>query len=197
MSRYALIERKTLETSIRLEIDLDSRQKSVISSGVDFFDHMLNSMSKHGRFYMNLSCKGDTHVDDHHTVEDIGICLGMAFREALGTKAGIRRFGYSMIPMDDALAVSVIDLSGRAYFRYTGSALSGHIKNYSEDLTIEFLRSFSDNAAMNLHVELKSGDNRHHIHEAIFKSVGVALRSAVSMDPDQDGEIPSTKGVIS
>ncbi len=196
MSRYALVERKTLETSIRLEIDLDSRQKSVISSGVDFFDHMLNSMSKHGRFYMNLSCKGDTHVDDHHTVEDTGICLGMAFREALGAKAGIRRFGYSMIPMDDALAVSVIDLSGRAYFRYTGSTLSGQIKNYSEELTIEFLRSFSDNAAMNLHVELKSGDNRHHIHEAIFKSVGVALRSAVSIDPEQDGAVPSTKGVI-
>ncbi|NLV67527.1 MAG: imidazoleglycerol-phosphate dehydratase HisB [Spirochaetes bacterium] len=196
MSRYALVERKTLETSIRLEIDLDSRQKSVISSGVDFFDHMLNSMSKHGRFYMNLSCKGDTHVDDHHTVEDTGICLGMAFREALGAKAGIRRFGYSMIPMDDALAVSVIDLSGRAYFRYTGSTLSGQIKNYSEELTIEFLRSFSDNAAMNLHVELKSGDNRHHIHEAIFKSVGVALRSAVSIDPEQDSAVPSTKGVI-
>ena len=120
----------------------------------------------------------------------------MAFREALGAKAGIRRFGYSMIPMDDALAVSVIDLSGRAYFRYTGSTLSGQIKNYSEELTIEFLRSFSDNAAMNLHVELKSGDNRHHIHEAIFKSVGVALRSAVSIDPEQDGAVPSTKGVI-
>lgn len=196
MTRYSLVERKTLETSIRLELDLDSREKSVISSGVDFFDRMLNSMSRHGRFCMKLSCSGDTQVDDHHTVEDIGICLGMAFREALGGKAGIRRFGHAMIPMDDALAVTVVDLSGRAYFRYTGAPLSGQIKNYSEELTIEFLRSFSDNAGINLHVELKSGDNRHHVHEAIFKSLGVALYSAFSIDAALGGSVPSTKGII-
>lgn len=196
MSRYSLVERKTLETSITLELDLDSQQKSVISSGVDFFDHMLNSMSRHGRFYMKLACTGDTNVDDHHTVEDIGICLGMALREALGSKAGIRRFGHAMIPMDDALAVTVIDLSGRAYFKYTGMPLSGLIKSYSEELTIEFLRSLSDNAGINLHVELKSGDNRHHIHEAIFKSLGVALHSAVSVDASLGGAVPSTKGII-
>ena len=196
MSRYSLVERKTLETSIRLELDLDSREKSVISSGVDFFDHMLNSMSRHGRCYMNLSCSGDTHVDDHHTVEDTGICLGMALREALGNKAGIRRFGHAMIPMDDALAVTVIDLSGRAYFKYTGIPLVGQIKNYSEELTTEFLRSLSDNAGMNLHVVLKSGDNRHHIHEAIFKSLGVALHSAFYIDAALGGAVPSTKGMI-
>lgn len=196
MSRYSLVERKTLETSIRLELDLDSREKSVICSGVDFFDHMLNSMSRHGRFYLNLKCTGDTHVDDHHTVEDIGICLGMALREALGDKAGIRRFGHAMIPMDDALAVAVIDLSGRAYFRYSGVPLSGQVKNYSEELTIEFLRSFSDNALFNLHVELRSGDNRHHIHEAIFKSLGVALFSASAIDAGLGGDVPSTKGII-
>ena len=196
MSRYSLVERKTLETSIRIELDLDSNEKSVISSGVDFFDHMLNSMSRHGRFYMNLSCSGDTNVDDHHSVEDVGICLGAALRESLGSKAGIRRFGHAMIPMDDALAVAVVDLSGRAYFRYTGIPLNGQIKKYSEELTIEFMRALSDNAGINLHIELKCGDNRHHIHEAIFKALGVALSSAFSIDPGAGAAIPSTKGII-
>ena len=196
MSRYSLIERKTLETSIRLELDLDSRVKSVISSGVDFFDHMLNSMSKHGRFYINLACTGDTYIDDHHTVEDIGICMGMAFRQALGDKTGIRRFGHAMIPMDDSLAVTAVDLSGRAYFKYTGVPLSGQIKNYSEELTMEFLRALSDNGGINLHVELKHGDNRHHIHEALFKSLGVALHAASSIDPELGGAVLSTKGII-
>lgn len=196
MSRYSLVERKTLETSIRIELDLDSNEKSVISSGVDFFDHMLNSMSRHGRFYMNLSCSGDTNVDDHHSVEDVGICLGAALRESLGSKAGIRRFGHAMIPMDDALAVAVVDLSGRAYFRYTGIPLNGQIKKYSEELTIEFMRALSDNAGINLHIELKCGDNRHHIHEAIFKALGIALRSAFSIDPEIGASIPSTKGII-
>ncbi len=196
MSRYSLIERKTLETSIRLELDLDSRVKSVISSGVDFFDHMLNSMSKHGRFYINLACTGDTYIDDHHTVEDIGICMGMAFRQALGDKTGIRRFGHAMIPMDDALAVTAVDLSGRAYFKYTGVPLTGQIKNYSEELTMEFLRALSDNGGINLHAELRHGDNRHHIHEALFKSLGVALHAASSIDPELGGAVLSTKGII-
>lgn len=196
MSRYSLIERKTNETEIRLELDLDRVQNSVISSGVDFFDHMLNSMSRHGRFFMNLKCKGDTQVDDHHTVEDVGICLGMAFRQALGKKEGIRRFGHAMVPMDDSLAMAVVDLSGRSYFRYTGMQLGGRIKNYDEELTVEFLRSFSDNAGMNLHVELRYGDNRHHIHEAIFKSLGVALYAAFSIDNSIGGAVPSVKGCI-
>lgn len=196
MSRYSLIKRKTLETDINLELDLDRPADSEISSGVDFFNHMLKSMAKHGRFYLNLSCAGDTHVDDHHTVEDIGICLGMAFREALGKKEGIRRFGSSMIPMDDALAVTVVDISGRSFFKYTGQNLSGYIKNFSEELTVEFLRSFSDNAGINLHVEVRYGDNRHHIHEAIFKSLGIALFNAVSIDETIKGAIPSLKGTI-
>lgn len=196
MSRYSLIERKTLETDIRLELELDIFRNSTINSGVDFFNHMLNSLSRHGRFYLNLACTGDTHIDDHHTVEDIGICLGQAFRDALGKKEGINRFGYSMVPMDDALAVAVVDLSGRSYFKYTGVPLKGYINNYSEELTIEFLRSFSDNAAINLHIELKYGDNRHHIHEAIFKSLGVALNNAFTINKSIEGYVPSLKGTI-
>jgi len=196
MSRHSEINRKTRETDIRLVLDLDSRDESELDSGVDFFNHMLNSMSRHGRFYLNLKCTGDIEVDDHHTVEDIGICLGMAFREALGLKEGIKRFGSAVIPMDDALAQTVVDISGRSYFRYTGAQLSGYIRNYSEELTLEFLRSFSDNAGINLHVELKYGDNRHHIHEAIFKSLGVALYNAFSIDESLGGAVPSVKGVI-
>lgn len=196
MLRKSLVERKTLETDIRLELELDDVRSSVISSGIGFFNHMLDSMSRHGRFFLNLKCSGDTEVDDHHTVEDIGICLGMAFREALGKKESIKRFGYSMIPMDDALSVSVVDLSGRSFFKYTGTPLSGQIKNYSEELTLEFLRSFSDHAGINLHIELKYGDNRHHIHEAIFKSVGVALNNAFTIDTSINGNIPSVKGTI-
>lgn len=196
MSRTGVVERKTSETDIRLKLILDNTDPSIINSGVSFFDHMLNSMSKHGRFNLNLTCNGDIHVDDHHSVEDIGICLGKAFKEALGDKAGIRRFGNSIIPMDESLSMVAVDISGRAYFKYTGPELKGHIKTYSEELTLEFLRSFADNADFNLHVVQKYGDNRHHIHESIFKALGVALYNACSIDPLIKGRIPSTKGTI-
>lgn len=196
MSRTGIIERKTSETDIRIELILDSTEPSIIDSGVAFFDHMLYSMSKHGRFHINLTCRGDVHVDDHHSVEDIGICLGRALREALGDKAGIRRFGNAVIPMDESLSMVTIDISGRAYFKYSGTELKGTIKSYSEELTSEFLRSFADNAEINLHVEQKYGDNRHHIHESIFKALGVALYNACSIDPVIRGMVPSTKGAI-
>jgi imidazoleglycerol-phosphate dehydratase len=196
MARRSEIKRKTSETDISVKIDLDSREKSAIGTGVPFFDHMLDAMSRHGRFHVEIECRGDRELDDHHTVEDTGICLGKAIKKALGDKAGINRFGSALVPMDDALAQAVVDLSGRAFFKFTGAELSGYINRYSEELTLEFLRSFSNHAEINLHVELRYGDNRHHIHEAVFKAVGVALGRALSQDAGAQGEIPSTKGTI-
>jgi len=196
MDRISIIERKTLETDIRIEINLDKNDSSDIKTGVPFFDHMLNSMSRHGRFFVKIKCIGDNNVDDHHTVEDIGICLGRAFKDALGNKSGIRRFGDVVIPMDDALTLAAVDLSGRPFFKYTGADLKGYIKEYSEELTLEFLRSFADNAEINLHIEQKYGDNRHHIHESIFKALGLALYNSCMIDESLKGSIPSTKGTI-
>lgn len=196
MVRSSVIKRKTLETDVIVEINLDNHNTSEINTGVPFFDHMLNSMSRHGRFFTKIDCKGDIHIDDHHTVEDIGICFGKAFKESLGNKKGIKRFGHVIIPMDDALTLAAVDLSGRPFFKYTGIDLKGYIKEYSEELTIEFLRSFSDNAEINLHIEQKYGVNRHHIHESIFKALGVALYNSFSIDESLNGIIPSTKGSI-
>jgi len=196
MGRTGSVERKTSETDIRIKVILDSTEPSVIESGVSFFDHMLYSMSRHGRFNLNLICKGDVHIDDHHSVEDVGICLGKAFKEALGDKSGIKRFGNSIIPMDEALTMVAIDISGRSFFKYSGTELKGSVKSYSEELTLEFLRSFSDNAGVTLHVVQKYGDNRHHIHESIFKALGVALHNACSIDSSMQGVVPSTKGTI-
>ncbi len=196
MKRTATIERKTSETDIRVYLDLDRIEPSKIDTGVPFFDHMLNSMSRHGRFYTEIKCTGDIDIDDHHSVEDIGICLGCALKEALGDKSGIKRFGHAVIPMDESLSSAAVDLSGRAYFKYCGSELSGYIKDYSEELTLEFLRSFAVKSEVNLHIELRYGENRHHIHESIFKSLGVALYNAFSIDNNLTGTILSTKGTI-
>jgi len=196
MERVSVIERKTTETDIRVEINLDKPGRSNIETGIPFFDHMVNSMARHGRFTVSIKCKGDIEIDDHHTVEDIGICLGRAFKDALGNKTGIRRFGSVTIPMDDALTLVSVDISGRSFFKYTGTELKGYIKEYSEELTLEFLRSFSDNAQINLHVEQKYGDNRHHIHESIFKALGLALYNGCMIDESLRGDIPSTKGSI-
>lgn len=188
--------RKTNETEISVEIVLDSLEPSVVESGVPFFDHMIASAAKHGRFKLTLKCKGDNHIDDHHSIEDIGICLGTAFREAVGDKSGIRRFSSVMIPMDDSLSTAAVDISGRAYFHYTGCELAGYINQYSEELTIEFMKSFSASAGLNLHIIQNYGDNRHHIHESIFKAFGIALYQAYSIDPALAGTIPSLKGTI-
>jgi imidazoleglycerol-phosphate dehydratase len=197
MERVAIVERKTFETDIHVELNLDnSVSPNNIQTGIPFFDHMLNSMSRHGRFYLIIKCTGDNDVDDHHSVEDIGICLGKAFKDALGNKSGIKRFGHVIIPMDDALTLAAVDISGRAFFKYTGASLNGYIKEYSEELTLEFLRSFSDNAEINLHIEQKYGDNRHHIHESIFKALGLALYNSCMIDASLKGSIPSTKGTI-
>jgi imidazoleglycerol-phosphate dehydratase len=196
MERKSEIKRKTTETDITLRVILDSTQESAIDSGVPFFDHMLMLLSRHGHLYLDLVCIGDTTVDDHHSVEDIGICLGRAFKKAIGDKAGIVRFGDAIIPMDDALTMVALDLSGRSFFHLGGVELKGSIKGYSEELTIEFLRSFAFNAELNLHVKIFYGENRHHIHESIFKALGVALYRAFSIDKKRADEIPSTKGTI-
>ena len=196
MERQATVHRKTKETDIALTLRLDCAEPSIIVSGVPFFDHMLNSMARHGRFQVNLSCRGDHAIDDHHSVEDIGICLGRALAQALGERAGIHRFGDATVPMDDALTQVAVDISGRAFFSYRGGALSGQINRYSEELTLEFLRAFADNAGVNLHVVRLYGENRHHIHESVFKALGVALRRAVLADPSLGGAVASTKGTL-
>ena len=194
--RSAAVKRTTRETDISVSIELDSLRESSIQSGVPFFDHMISAFSRHGRVAMELSCKGDTHIDDHHSVEDIGICLGKALLRALGDRAGITRFGFASVPMDDALAQVSIDISGRPWFSYDGPELAGKIGAYDAELTKEFLQSLAFNAQINLHVEVRRGTNAHHIHEAVFKSLGVALRIAASVDPSLEGAVPSTKGVL-
>ena len=145
---------------------------------------------------LSLSCKGDTHIDDHHSVEDIGIVTGKAFALALGDKKGISRFGFASVPMDDSLCQVSVDLSGRPFFRYEGAKLEGKINRYDEELTNEFLYAFATNCGANIHVNLLYGENRHHIHEAIYKALGLALRNAYTIDPMREGEIPSTKGTL-
>jgi imidazoleglycerol-phosphate dehydratase len=196
MERKGSITRKTKETDISAEVVLDSVQKSEISSGVPFFDHMLESMAKHGRIRLKLSCAGDREIDDHHSVEDVGIVFGQAYRQALGEKSGIKRFGNVTIPMDDALTMVAVDLSGRPFYKYSGPELTGVIGAYDEELTDEFLRAFAMNAGVNLHVMVFYGQNKHHVHETIFKALGLALYKAAAMDDMIKGVVPSTKGTI-
>jgi imidazoleglycerol-phosphate dehydratase len=196
MERRSSFKRKTLETDISVDLHLHSAGKSEISTGVSFLDHMLESMARHGRFMMKLSCTGNREMDDHHSVEDIGISMGAALKQALGDKGGIMRFGDAIIPMDDALAMIAVDLSGRPYFKYTGPVLNGSIGTYSEELTDEFLRAFAMSAGMNLHVTVFSGQNKHHVHETIFKALGIALYKASSIDDFLQGDVLSTKGTI-
>ena len=194
--RKAEIKRKTAETDIVLKLDLDGTGKSDIDSGVGFLDHMLTLFAKHGRFDLQLSCKGDTQVDDHHSVEDIGICLGEAFAKALGDKAGIRRYGSMLLPMDEALVLSALDISGRAHLSYTASIRARKVGTFDTELAEEFWEAFVRSAKITLHIRQLAGRNAHHIIEGMFKSVARALREAVSIDPALAGEIPSTKGVL-
>ncbi|MCR4723915.1 MAG: imidazoleglycerol-phosphate dehydratase HisB [Clostridia bacterium] len=194
--RKAEIKRKTAETDIVLTLDLDGTGKSDIDSGVGFLDHMLTLFAKHGRFDLQLACKGDTQVDDHHSVEDIGICLGEAFAKALGDKAGIRRYGSMLLPMDEALVLSSLDISGRAHLSYTASIRARKVGTFDTELAEEFWEAFARSAKITLHIRQLAGRNAHHIIEGMFKSVARALREAVSVDPALAGEIPSTKGVL-
>jgi imidazoleglycerol-phosphate dehydratase len=196
MSRSATLERKTSETEIRLTLNLDGSGVSKISTGIAFFDHMLTLFSKHGLMDLELTAKGDIEVDFHHTVEDTGILLGQAIAKALGDKAGIRRYGFFYLPMDEALVRSVVDLSGRPFLAYNAPADVPAIGSaFSFQLVEEFLRAISVNAGMNLHVDVLAGRDAHHMAEGIFKSLARALDEATRIDPRVQG-IPSTKGVL-
>ena len=194
MVRRAKVERKTTETNIFLSIDLDGRGNAEISTGIPFFDHMLSLMAMHGLFDLALRAKGDLEVDFHHTVEDVGIAFGSGIKQALGNGAGIRRFGETLVPMDEALGRVVLDISGRPYLGYRVKA-RGRIKDFSSELVESFFKAVADHAGITLHIDLLYGTNLHHIVEAIFKGFGKALDEATCLDERRSG-VPSIKGKL-
>ena len=194
--RSATISRKTAETDIELTLNLDGTGESDISSGVGFLDHMLTLFARHGRFDLTLSCVGDTAVDDNHSVEDIGICLGRALNEALGDKRGICRYGDTTLPMDEALILTAIDLSGRSVLCFDLDVPTQKVGSFDTELVEEFFIALSSNAGMTLHIRKLAGRNTHHIIEGCFKSFARSLRKAVAIDPAFADEVPSTKGVL-
>ncbi|MBQ7346121.1 MAG: imidazoleglycerol-phosphate dehydratase HisB [Oscillospiraceae bacterium] len=194
--RTSVIKRATAETDITLTLSLDGTGTSEIQTGCGFLDHMLTLFARHGRFDLTVSCQGDTYVDDHHTVEDIGIALGQAFKEALGSKKGIRRYGDTVLPMDESLILTAVDLSGRGYLGYDLPIPTQKVGSFDTELVEEFFLGFIRNAECTLHIRKLAGTNSHHIIEGTFKSVARSLRTAVSIDPDCADEIPSTKGVL-
>ncbi|MFQ5859740.1 MAG: imidazoleglycerol-phosphate dehydratase HisB [Anaerolineae bacterium] len=193
--RQAQVERKTAETEISLTLNLDGAGQAQIRTGVGFFDHMLTLMTAHGLLDLTIGAEGDTHIDDHHTVEDVGIALGQAIAQALGDKAGIRRYGHAVVPMDEALVLVAIDCSGRSLLVDDFGFRRDKIGTFDTELVEEFLRALAHNAGITVHVQLLAGHNAHHVAEAIFKAVGQALRHAVEIDPRRRG-IPSTKGSL-
>ena len=195
MPRTAQISRKTAETDISLTLNLDGSGKVEVSTGVGFFDHMLTHIGKHGLFDLAVQCRGDLHIDAHHTVEDVGICFGKALVQALGDKAGICRFGDCTLPMDETLATAAIDLSGRPFLVWQPPIGYEMLGTFSSQLAEEFWRAVSSSGLLTLHVVLHHGRNTHHIIEAIFKACARALRAAVELDPRATG-IPSTKGTL-
>ena len=194
--RIATIARKTAETDIRLTLGIDGSGRSKIDTGVPFLDHMLTLFARHGLFDLEVTCKGDTAVDYHHTVEDTGIVLGEAFRAALGDKLGIRRYGFFLLSMDEALARVVVDLGGRAHLVYDASAPTMFVRDFNILLVKEFCRAFSNALACNLHVKLEYGEEPHHVAEAVFKGLARALDAATQRDPRAAGQLPSTKGML-
>ena len=194
--RTAEITRNTAETQISLTLNLDGSGKSEIATGCGFLDHMLVLLAKHGRFDLTVSCKGDTWVDDHHTVEDVGIALGQAVKTALADKRGITRYGSQILPMDEALILSAIDLSGRGYLGYDLRIPTQKVGTFDTELVEEFWLGFVRNAEATLHIRQMAGTNSHHIIEGAFKSVGRSLRAAVAIEAAYADEIPSTKGVL-
>jgi len=195
MPRTATIHRKTAETDIELELLLDGSGAARVATGIGFLDHMLTLLAKHGAMDLSVTARGDLEVDQHHTVEDIGICLGQAFREALGDKAGIRRFGHFTVPMEETLASAVVDLGGRAYCVFQAAFPTPKIGEFDSELVADFWHAFAANALCNLHVLVHHGRNSHHIAEAIFKAAARALRMAAEADPRIVG-VPSTKGTL-
>lgn len=195
--RSGNIIRKTKETAVDVTIDLDGKGRTAIATGIGFFDHILNLFGAHGRFDLVVNCDGDIQVDGHHTVEDIGIALGQAVHNALGDKRGIMRYGTFFLPMDEALAMVSLDISGRPYLVYdAGGEMAPMIGQYDTELTEEFLRAFAFNAGITLHVKIMYGTNSHHKVEAVFKALGRALHQAVAINAETADEIPSTKGML-
>lgn len=194
--RQASIDRNTAETRIYLELNLDGTGQTEIHTGCGFLDHMLTIFGKHSRFDLTVRCQGDTHVDDHHTVEDIGICLGMAFAQAIGEKRGVVRYGNMLLPMDEALILSAVDLSGRGCLVYDLQLPAQKVGTFDTELCEEFWLAFTRCAACTLHIRQLSGKNTHHILEGSFKSAARSLRQAASIDPSAPNDIPSTKGVL-
>jgi imidazoleglycerol-phosphate dehydratase len=195
MPRTATIRRETAETKIDLTVNLDGTGAHTLATGVGFFDHMLTHLAKHGMFDLAVQCRGDLHVDSHHTVEDVGICLGKCLAEALGTKAGIRRYGSATVPMDETLVTAAVDLSGRPFLVWNAAVPNEMVGTFHSSLAEEFWRAVSSAGGFNLHVVLHHGKNTHHIVEAVFKATARALRQATEPDPRATG-IPSTKGVL-
>ncbi|MBE2181341.1 MAG: imidazoleglycerol-phosphate dehydratase HisB [Chthoniobacterales bacterium] len=195
MTRQATVVRKTKETDIRLTLSLDGTGRSEVQTGIGFFDHMLVLFAKHGLFDLDLQAKGDLEVDAHHTVEDVGLALGQALREALGDKAGVCRYGWCLLPMDEALARIAVDCSGRPYLSYETPEGAEPIGNFPFQLLEEFLRAFSVQGGLNLHVAILDGRDSHHMAEAVFKGLARALDQATRLDPRVTG-VPSTKGTL-
>ena len=193
--RAAEIVRATRETDIRLRLDLDGSGLAEVATGVGFLDHMLDLFARHGLFDLAVSCRGDVRVDDHHSTEDVGICLGQAIDRALGDKAGIRRYGHSVLPMDEALVTCAVDLGGRAYWAWDAPMPTPRVGGFDTELVADFWQAVAVQGRMNLHVLLHYGRNTHHVCEAIFKGLARALRSAAEVDPRGSG-IPSTKGTL-
>ena len=194
--RSAEINRKTKETDVRLRLTLEGSGQSRIDTGIGFLDHMLTLFASHGRFDLTLACKGDLEVDCHHSAEDIGICLGKAFAQALGEMRGIFRYGDVTLPMDEALILCAADFSGRPHLTYEVNIRAKKVGAFDTELVEEFLLAFVRNAGLTLHVHQLAGKNSHHIIEGIFKALGRTLRRCVAVDPELQGEIPSTKGVL-
>jgi imidazoleglycerol-phosphate dehydratase len=195
MPRIATIDRSTRETQIRLELNLDGSGVGSWKTGVGFLDHMLELFTRHGALDLKVEAKGDLHVDQHHTVEDVGICLGQAVKQAIGDKAGIRRYGHFTLPMEETLCTTAIDLSGRYYLVFNAAFSSPKIGDFDTELVEDFFQAFAANALCNLHVLVHYGRNSHHVAEAVFKSAARALRMAVETDPRMTG-VPSTKGTL-
>jgi len=196
MERKATLERKTKETEIKVRLDLDGSGVSEIQTGIPFMDHMLTLMAAHGFLNLYVTAKGDTEIDDHHTVEDLGICFGQAVRQALGKGQGIRRYGQCAVPMDETLSRVVIDISNRPLLAYRVSLKESKTGNFDVNLVREFFRAFVHHAGMTMHIDLISGEDAHHIAESIFKAFGRALDEAVSLEKRLEGAIPSTKGLL-
>ena len=194
--RSAEISRQTAETEIKVSVDLDGTGRYDMQTGIGFFDHMLDQLARHSLIDMTVTCKGDTHIDDHHSVEDCGIALGQALTKALGDKRGIRRYGSCLLPMDDALVRTALDLSARPFLIWNVAMPTPAIKSFDTELVREFFQALSTHGGITLHIDMLHGLNSHHIAEATFKSVARALREAVEIDPRKSGDVPSTKGAL-